>query len=252
VTATRTALASPGLDPRAFGRVMTMSYAVHIGLVVLLLVVPREWWLEESVKPEVINISLGAATAQNTSGMTAAGARPVEEVAPQPKRAEPIKQAAAPPPKADASLRTTAKPPPAQTAPPAPAKPTTGKQIVKGTSAAEMGALGQGTGLAVTSGGGAEELNFATFCCPDYLTEMGARISDNWQKDQVERGLTILKFTIQKDGTITDVSLDLSSGSGVLDRAAQFALRQTKLPPLPAEYPYEKLIVHLKFPYGAR
>lgn len=252
----RSPFAAPRLDSRAFNRVMTASFGVHIGLVVLLLVLPRDWWSKPTVRPDLITITLGGSASQRTTGTTQLGARPVEEVAPQPKRPEPVKQAASKPVPSTATVQTPVKPPPKPTqASPAQVTkpPTTGKEVVKGSSAAEMGGQGQNTGLAVTSGSGAaEELNVATFCCPDYLSEMARRIESRWRKDQQERGLTIVKFTIQKNGTIADIVLDQASGSGVLDREALFALRQTTLPPLPAEYSHDKLIVHLRFPYGVK
>ena len=59
-----------------------------------------------------------------------------------------------------------------------------------------------------------------------------------------------MKFTIQRNGTLTDVQVERSSGYLPLDMAAQRAILITqKLPPLPAEYQYPTLTVHLRFQY---
>ena len=58
-----------------------------------------------------------------------------------------------------------------------------------------------------------------------------------------------MKFTIQRDGTITDISVEQSAGP-FLDLASQRALEQTQqLPPLPAAFTPPRLTVHLEFQY---
>ena len=57
-----------------------------------------------------------------------------------------------------------------------------------------------------------------------------------------------MKFTIQRDGRLTDVELEQSSGYFALDQTAQRALLLTRqLPPLPAQFPETTLTVHLNF-----
>jgi TonB family protein len=63
-------------------------------------------------------------------------------------------------------------------------------------------------------------------------------------------GLTRIKYTIQRDGRLTDIQLEQSSGYFALDQAAQRAIVLTRqLPPLPAQFPEPTLTVHLNFPY---
>ena len=58
-----------------------------------------------------------------------------------------------------------------------------------------------------------------------------------------------MKFTIRRDGTITDIAVETSAGA-FLDLASQRALEQTRqLPPLPAAFPLDKLTIHLEFEY---
>jgi TonB family protein len=57
-------------------------------------------------------------------------------------------------------------------------------------------------------------------------------------------------FTILRDGTITAVQVERSSGFAALDTESQHALLATaRLQPLPAAYPNSTLTVHLRFDY---
>jgi TonB family protein len=59
-----------------------------------------------------------------------------------------------------------------------------------------------------------------------------------------------VKFTIQRDGSLTNVELERSSGTTPLDLAAMRAVLTTKtLPPLPEAFPNPTLPVHLNFEY---
>jgi TonB family protein len=59
-----------------------------------------------------------------------------------------------------------------------------------------------------------------------------------------------VKFTIERDGTLSDISLFKSSGNSVLDNAAQRAVIVTRqLPPLPGAFSNPTLTVRLNFEY---
>ena len=71
----------------------------------------------------------------------------------------------------------------------------------------------------------------------------------NWQERQGQEGENTAKFTIQRDGTITDVTIEKGSNP-LLDLATKRALIQTqRLPPLPAKFSPPQLTVHLIFQY---
>ena len=90
----------------------------------------------------------------------------------------------------------------------------------------------------------------ADFCCPDYIVQMLDRIRTNWVQQQEAAGVNKVKFTIQRDGRISDVVLEKSSGFSNLDLASQRALLVTKtLNPLPPGYPNASLTMHLNFEY---
>ncbi|MGH9219105.1 MAG: TonB C-terminal domain-containing protein, partial [Vicinamibacterales bacterium] len=60
---------------------------------------------------------------------------------------------------------------------------------------------------------------------------------------------THLRFVIQNDGRIVNITLETSSGVESMDLFARRALMLTKLPPLPAGYSEPALAVHLYFDY---
>jgi protein TonB len=258
-------------EQRRLNRVISWSIAIHIGVAGFILVTPRSWWTDEPEAREVMRINLGGSPGPTTGGRTSIGGRTVEQVAPTPPRPQTTRPTPPAPPVPTAAPVTRATPrtpPPASTAPPRPAPPVsgakpqaaapstasrppvTGSQISKGNTAVDTGASGQGAGLASGGRFGGGETDLANFCCPDYLTSILGSIDSRWNKNYPERGTTVMKFTIARDGTITDIVVQRSSGYGILDRAARAALLGARLQALPAGYTNETLTVHLSFPYG--
>jgi TonB family protein len=78
---------------------------------------------------------------------------------------------------------------------------------------------------------------------------MGSSIKSNWNNQVGAVGRVHLRFVIQKDGRIADVTVEESSGVEVMDLYARRAVLLTKLPPLPAGYAEPALAVHLYFEY---
>lgn len=240
------------IDPGGLGRIMSASIAIHVGTILLLLVVPRDWLIREQPKPVLMTISLGGSLGERTGGMVSASARAVEQGAPPPKR--PQITPAATPPKRDV-IAVPAKTPksPAKTEPGTPSTaaarpPTTGTKVTPGTAVAETGAAAQSTGLSLGGGPGGSALD-PTFCCPEYAAELQRRIFVNWNRNQPEIGTTLIVFEILKDGTFTNPKIEKSSGSVVLDLHAMNAFKGLKLQPLPKEYAEDRLKVHLSFQY---
>jgi len=242
------------VEPPGLRRIKRVSFAVHIGVVAVMFVLPREWFRATTNTAPMMTISLGAA-GPRTAGMNPAGARPIEEVAPPPKRPEPARPATPKSEPAVASIKT-AKPPskPAPTdsrpAPPAPQRaPITGTQVTPGTSRAETGAKTQGTGLAGGQGIGVSgDISSPDFCCPEYVLEMQRRILARWRRDQPEVGTVILTFVIQRDGKFTELKTERAA-STLLDYHARNAFNGLLLPPLPPEYTDQVLRVRLTFDY---
>jgi TonB family protein len=130
--------------------------------------------------------------------------------------------------------------------------PTQGTTVVQGPARAQTGQTAAIPFAGLATGGGpigGARTDFADFCCPEYLQQMQRLIVGNWQQKQGQLGTNRMKFTIQRDGTISDISVEQSAGP-FLDLASTRALEQTKqLPPLPAAFTNPRLTVHLEFQY---
>jgi len=247
--------------PGGLQRTITLSIGAHLALAGALVFAPGGLLQHRSRPNTVMTISLGGGgVGPENGGMTAMGGRPVQEVKPPD---EPVKREAVRPPAAKtpemAIPRENAKPtkaPPRNDVKSAPDEargrtPTRGAEKTAGTAIADTGVRGQGFGL--SSGGGpgsGSTLDVADFCCPDYIATMVTSIRRAWNASQGANGLTIVKFTIQRNGQITNAEVEQSSGSPILDNAALRAVLTTRtLPPLPEGYPNPTLGLHLHFKY---
>ena len=228
------------------------SVAAHIALLMAILLMPTRG--AQEAPRTVMTISLGGAPGPRAGGMTPAAARPVQAPAPP----EPVRRAESAPaptrpamtlPDPRAKRQTAPKP---QQAPKDAASrtPTTGEVPSPGNARAETGAKGQGFGLSTGGGGGSGvQLDVANFCCPEYIEQMVTLIQRNWNQNQGVVGATVIRFTIQRDGTIVTPQVERSSGFYALDNSAQRAVLLTKLPPLPGGYPNPNLGLHVTFDY---
>lgn len=93
---------------------------------------------------------------------------------------------------------------------------------------------------------GAEALGYSY-----YLTRMLEMINANWLNpyagQAISRSATIV-FLIERDGVISDVRIEKSSGDRAYDLSCERAVKVTeKLPPLPADFAGPRLKLHLEF-----
>lgn len=239
---------------------IAVSLVAHALIVACLLVAPSDLLrrANEETLRTVMTISLGGGSpGPRAGGIATIGGRPVQPAVqtPEAKRNEPIRPPAAPAP------AMTLPDPKAKSTPKGPAKSMTaetrgsiqkkGSEETPGSAVAETGARGVGFGLS-TGGEGSSVgyLDVGNFCCPEYLTTMLQLIQRNWDPKQAVAGDTLMRFAIQRDGRITDVELERSSGLAALDLNAQRALLLTRqLPPIPAAFTEKALTVHLVFQY---
>jgi TonB family protein len=85
-----------------------------------------------------------------------------------------------------------------------------------------------------------------------YIEQMINKISSNWENPAKNSQVAlscVINFTITKDGLISNVKIEKSSGNSAFDFSAQRAVVSTKqLPPFAGEFlGLDSLIVHLEF-----
>jgi protein TonB len=207
-----------------------------------------------------MTISLGGAPGPRAGGMTPMGGRPVQ--APEPLEAARPRAEMPPAPTAPKMTLPTERarprppaPKPAQRAPREAAgrTPSTGEKPQEGSARADTGARGQGFGLTTGGGGGAGgvQLDVANFCCPEYVETVVQRIQGNWDWKQNIAGQVVVRFTIARDGSLSQVQVTKPSGLVALDTAAYRAVLLTqRVPPLPPQFTNPTLTVHLTFDYS--
>jgi TonB family protein len=249
--------------PGGLQRMVTVSVAVHLACAAALLFAPGGL-LKRASEPSrtVMTISLGGGgELPQNGGLTPMGGRPVQTQTPPEEIAkrEAVRPPAAKTPEMTVPL-PNAKPIKAARSPsvkqaPDEARgrtPTRGAQPTAGSTVADTGVRGQGFGLSTGGGAGSGSSLDITgdFCCPEYLATMIVRIRAAWNQNQGAAGQTLVKYTIQRDGSIVNASVERPSGTAPLDLAALRAVLVTKtLPPLPEAFPNPTLTVHLNFQY---
>jgi TonB family protein len=224
------------------------SVAAHVLVVAALMLAPTH---RTSDAPRtVMTISLAGAPGPQTSGRTEIGGQAIPEAPPEPPKPRPLPPPPASAPKVAVPSPKAAPPRPAQSTKPV-AAPPTAEAPREGSTRVDTGARGQGFGL--SSGGGANrgvELDVANFCCPEYLERMILVVKRSWDQRQGTHGVTTMRFTILRDGTIQAVTVHMSSGFYALDNAAERALVLTqRLDPLPAQFPNPTLTIRMRFEY---
>jgi periplasmic protein TonB len=248
-------------ETESIGRMLGVSVAAHVVLMAVIVFMPSDWLTPaRPAEVDALMISLGGVEGPDTGGMTPLSGRTAQTLREPdaPRRPEP-------PPVADTSamtLPTNVKPAPPKPPPPKPVAkpaerstsktPTTGERVATGSSKVDTGAPPVRFGGLSTQGGGGfggARTDYANFCCPEYLRTMTDLIRRNWQRQQGASGTTYMKFVVQRDGTITGIEVEKSSGQALLDQAARRALTLSTLPPLPREFTERQLTVYLAFEY---
>ena len=246
--------------PAGLQRMISASLAVHLALAGALIVSRGGLFTRHDAPPTLMTISLSGNAGPENGGMTALGGRPVQAVTPPDA---PTREAARPPAAKTPEMTVpvpTAKPvkaTPGPTVKQAPDEargrtPTKGAQPAFGSAIADTGVRGQGFGLSTGGGAGSGSSLDITgdFCCPEYVAMMVARIRSAWNQNQGAAGASLIRFTIKRDGSIVDSSIEKPSGTTTLDTAALRAVMATRtLPPLPDAFPNPTLTVHLNFQY---
>jgi len=240
-------------------RMVLVSFAAHAVVLAVIVLMPASWRAGTVQKKDTpMAISIAGTIGPNNGGMTQMSNRSVQAVTPpdekpkvQPQPAAKVPEMTVPEP-----TKVTPKPEPKPVAKPvdksSSRKATTGPEVKTGDARAETGAKpipfgGLSTG---GGGGGGVQLDVGNFCCPDYIVTMIQRIRENWRQSQGMTGTAIVKFTIRRDGMLTNVEVEQSSRNDVLDLESRRAVLMTqRLPALPAQFDQPTLTVHLRFDY---
>lgn len=246
--------------PPGLGRMAALSLAVHVGVVLMVALIPAGWLGQQPAQEPrtIMTISLGGAPGPGEGGMTPLGGRPIQQVLPlaeaqkpQAVRVPAEKAPAMTVPTPEARRRETKQPDVEQAPPDARGQtPTKGADVRAGSAPADTGASGIGLGLSAGGGGTGTSLDVGDFCCPEYIATMMELIRRRWDPNQRVPGEVMIKYTIVRSGEITGVEVERSSGQTFLDLSAQRALALTRqLPPLPSAFTEDHLTVHLNFQY---
>jgi len=243
-------------EAEGLNRMLLLSFGAHIILLGVVWIMPAAWRTRTAPDAAVMTISLGGVAGPDTGGMTSIANRAVQAIAkPDAPKVIETPPAAKPPEmvEADRIAKPSLKPPVKKPADSKTSKPTTGPEIKAGAARVVTGgaAIPFG-GLASSSSGGGDgvRLDIQNFCCPQYIVLMRQRIQANWNSNLGAAGQPEIKFTIRRDGMLTNVELEKSSGQALLDLEARRAVYKTQqLPPLPREFTGDYLTVHLVFDF---
>jgi TonB family protein len=253
------------LDLRAreadgLARMVGLSLLVHVVLAVAIAVMPAEWRSRPRARDATpMMISLGGSVGPDTGGRNMIAGRAVQAAVPDPPKEMFTRAPAAKAPEMVAPA-PDAKPlpkPPAKVEKPAERsstrKPVTGAKVQSGAARVDTGGAAVPFGGLSTAGGGGTggvKLNVENFCCPEYVETMTQMIRRNWNQSQGAAGQATVRFTIRRDGMLTNVEVEQSSGNPLLDLESRRAVLITqRLPPLPAQFTPPTLTVYLVFEY---
>jgi TonB family protein len=236
-------LASREREPLPWGLGVSLALLLHAGVTAAFLISgylhPRRILATRAVAVRLIQ----AGTLRG--GADVAVPRPEPE---KPKIVKPAEETP-PPPSEKAKLLPSPEKKKAPAAAPAPQKQAAtsaaGSSVAPGSQSGRGGSLGAGGDVGIGA---------ATFDQPDfnysyYIERMLVTIGTNWFKPALTVPTSpMIRFRIQRDGTIADADIERSSGLPFVDRAALRAvLASSPLPPLPAEFSGDHLGVHLIF-----
>jgi TonB family protein len=104
-------------------------------------------------------------------------------------------------------------------------------------------------GAGGTAGIGGFKIDQPDFNYPVYIERLALLIGLNWFKPaQSVTANPVIHFQIERDGTIVNARVVVSSGLPFVDRAALRAvIASSPLPPLPAKYPWPHLGIQVEF-----
>jgi len=232
-----------------WGMGASLALLLHVGLGAIL-VISALHRPSNFVQPRAVAVRLVQAGTLKAGPPAAPAAEPVPE---KPKIVKPAVEEPPPPPPSEKALLLPSKEKEKKKAPPVPAPQS--KSATRDAPAAPASAPSAqpGTGGQAGSGGNVG-VGGATFDQPDfnysyYVERLLVTIGLNWFKPADSVPISpMIRFRIERDGTISDPQVERSSGLPYVDRAALRAvMASSPLPPLPQEFAGRYLGVHLIF-----
>lgn len=268
----------------SFKRALILSLFLHIIIFALVgfsnyLTAPAKKGMVHYVNLSFVGLPGGGSSGGGTGGGqpgTSTGGEKAGEPASAPKK-ETMKELTVPQkaqPQTGSSLRHPVekstknkdKTPPKKTAISAPqpgaqkAEQTAGQAGGTGTGTGGSGGgggsglrIGVGEGSGGFGGGYVDPLGTASFPYAYYLQIIIDRVSANWftainNLDYTGEYQSVIYFKIQRNGQISDLKIEQSSGLPALDLSARRAVElAAPFPPLPPDFESEYLVIHLIF-----
>ena len=267
--------------PRGFTRAVIISALLHVGLCVLIIASPS---FSRSRTPkglvQYVNF-MGGGGGTGSGGTGGGGGTIVPKTEPLPAPKKPalrdLTVASKLKPEPTSSLthpvdkpKTAKKKAPDKTSAiskPEPAAPTAADTVNAAAAASASGGgfglrfgtgpggAGGGTGGGTGAGAG-DPFGVAGFPFQFYLQMISDKITANWFQALVDPGVggllqTQVYFRIYKNGTISDIKIDVSSGVESFDLSAQRAIKNSApFAPLPNEYDGQYLGITLVFEHA--
>ncbi|MBE3126419.1 MAG: TonB C-terminal domain-containing protein [Acidobacteria bacterium] len=274
MTATKLAL------PRAFKRALLISAFLHVGLIILIAASPSFSKSPQKGLVQYVNFMGGGGSGGGPGGGPG-GATVVAKTEPlPPPKKQTLRDLTVPAkiqPEAKSALRhpvdkpkTDKKAADKKTAitKPEPSTPTRVGTDNAAAASGQPGGSGSGFGLRIGTGGGGggtgggtgsgagDPFGVAGFPFQFYLQMISDKITANWFQSLVDPGVggllqTQVYFRIYKNGQISDIRIDVSSGIETFDLSARRAI-QTSAPfaALPNEYDGQYLGITLVFEHA--
>jgi TonB family protein len=262
--------------PQAFKRALVVSAFLHVGLIILIVASPSFSKPQRKGLVQYVNFLGGGGTGGGPGGGTGGGT-----VAPKTEPLPPAKKPALRDLTVPSKIKTEAKsslthpvdkPKTAKNVPEKKAvisKPEPSTTAATGTetaAGAEGATSGPGYGLRFGTGGGTggtgggsgsgDPFGVAGFPFQFYLQMISDKITTNWFQSLVDPGVggqlqTQVYFRIYKNGQISDIRVDVSSGIDTFDLSARRAIQASApFPALPNEYDGQYLGITLIFEHA--
>jgi TonB family protein len=234
----------------SLGAGVSLAILLHVGIAAVLIASALSRPVR-FVAPRAVSVRLMPAASLPGGAAVAVPEQPPEPVREKPRIEKP---ADLPPPPTEKAVLLPSKskkaePPP----PPAPRAADSKKSAAPKVSApgdsralgtgATMNTSGQGVGI------GGARVDQEDFQYAYYIERMILAVGMNWFKPaQSVPASPVVRFRVERDGTVSDPEIEVSSGLPFVDRAALRAvIASSPLPPLPPEYGGTQLGVHLIF-----